>query len=135
MIRRPPRSTRTDTLFPYTTLCRSARGRRSQARRTAARARRPASADRSLSRPRCAAKLPDPAGAVRRNTMSCCATHDEVMKQTLLIDPVCGMQVDPADGKLVNEHARSEERRVGEECGSTCRSRWSTVHTKKKTNK
>src|SRR3546814_3806175 len=28
MIRRPPRSTRTDTLFPYTTLCRSAlRGR------------------------------------------------------------------------------------------------------------
>src|SRR3546814_12548030 len=26
MIRRPPRSTRTDTLFPYTTLVRSARG-------------------------------------------------------------------------------------------------------------
>src|SRR3546814_7317345 len=26
MIRRPPRSTRTDTLFPYTTLCRSTRG-------------------------------------------------------------------------------------------------------------
>src|SRR3546814_17770 len=26
MIRRPPRSTRTDTLFPYTTLCRSRRG-------------------------------------------------------------------------------------------------------------
>src|SRR3546814_2615385 len=26
MIRRPPRSTRTDTLFPYTTLFRSARG-------------------------------------------------------------------------------------------------------------
>src|SRR3546814_2237766 len=25
MIRRPPRSTRTDTLFPYTTLCRSQR--------------------------------------------------------------------------------------------------------------
>src|SRR3546814_5822745 len=27
MIRRPPRSTRTDTLFPYTTLCRSAGAR------------------------------------------------------------------------------------------------------------
>src|SRR3546814_9056623 len=26
MIRRPPRSTRTDTPFPYTTLCRSGRG-------------------------------------------------------------------------------------------------------------
>src|SRR3546814_14052184 len=25
MLRRPPRSTRTDTLFPYTTLCRSSR--------------------------------------------------------------------------------------------------------------
>src|SRR3546814_6285459 len=28
MIRPPPRSTRTDTLFPYTTLCRSHSGRR-----------------------------------------------------------------------------------------------------------
>src|SRR3546814_5648019 len=27
MIRRPPRSTRTDTLVPYTTLCRSRRGK------------------------------------------------------------------------------------------------------------
>src|SRR3546814_12862928 len=31
MIRRPPRSTRTDTLFPYTTLCRSAHGQPSAA--------------------------------------------------------------------------------------------------------
>src|SRR3546814_6633394 len=30
MIRRPPRSTRTDTLFPYTTLFRSKMGRRSK---------------------------------------------------------------------------------------------------------
>src|SRR3546814_6419244 len=28
---------------------------------------------------------------------------------------------------------RSEERRVGNECVSTCRSRWSTYHKKKKT--
>src|SRR3546814_16065924 len=27
---------------------------------------------------------------------------------------------------------RSEERRVGKECGSTCRSRWSPYHYKKK---
>src|SRR3546814_16101493 len=27
---------------------------------------------------------------------------------------------------------RSEERRVGKECGSTCRSRWSAYHAKKK---
>src|SRR3546814_14610047 len=30
---------------------------------------------------------------------------------------------------------RSEERRVGKECGSTCRSRWSPYHEKNKTNK
>src|SRR3546814_16416307 len=29
---------------------------------------------------------------------------------------------------------RSEERRVGTECVSTCRSRWPPVHSKKKTN-
>src|SRR3546814_11654646 len=29
---------------------------------------------------------------------------------------------------------RSEERRVGQECVSTCRSRWSPYHTKKKNN-
>src|SRR3546814_1295600 len=32
MIRRPPRSTRTDTLFPYTTLCRSRRRRPGRSR-------------------------------------------------------------------------------------------------------
>src|SRR3546814_10137051 len=32
MIRRPPRSTRTDTLFPYTTLFRSSRDRSTQGR-------------------------------------------------------------------------------------------------------
>src|SRR3546814_13241276 len=30
---------------------------------------------------------------------------------------------------------RSEERRVGKECVSTCRSRWSPYHEKKKNNK
>src|SRR3546814_16468653 len=46
MIRRPPRSTRTDTLFPYTTLFRSRRGEYDQSRlslwRTARPHRRPA---------------------------------------------------------------------------------------------
>src|SRR3546814_13459891 len=32
-------------------------------------------------------------------------------------------------------HSRSEERRVGKECVSTCRSRWSPYHYKKKTRK
>src|SRR3546814_12022190 len=34
----------------------------------------------------------------------------------------------PQDGELL----RSEERRVGKECVSTCRSRWSPYHSKKK---
>src|SRR3546814_15372317 len=34
-----------------------------------------------------------------------------------------------------NGALRSEERRVGKECVSTCRSRWSPYHIKKKKNK
>src|SRR3546814_15546992 len=34
----------------------------------------------------------------------------------------------------LNAKDRSEERRVGKECVSTCRSRWSPYHSKKKTN-
>src|SRR3546814_20974452 len=36
---------------------------------------------------------------------------------------------------LVDEKVRSEERRVGKECVSTCRSRWSPYNKKKKKNK
>src|SRR3546814_15786652 len=41
-------------------------------------------------------------------------------------------------GRMVHKHAvhisgRSEKRRVGKECVSTCRSRWSQDHYKKKT--
>src|SRR3546814_14110892 len=34
-----------------------------------------------------------------------------------------------------NEPERSEERRVGKECVSTCRTRWSPYHYKKKINR
>src|SRR3546814_12101820 len=36
--------------------------------------------------------------------------------------------------RLLYEDERSEERRVGKECVSTCRSRWSPYHEKKKKN-
>src|SRR3546814_7775633 len=65
MIRRPPRSTRTDTLFPYTTLFRSARNRPCALRT------RPAE---SLARPagrrgarHGAAREPEPAGRDARS--------------------------------------------------------------------
>src|SRR3546814_14036719 len=37
----------------------------------------------------------------------------------------------PTLGWLCHGGTRSEERRVGKECVSTCRSRWSTDHSKK----
>src|SRR3546814_10047489 len=50
MIRRPPRSTRTDTLFPYTTLFRSGRSRLRQPRGRAFRLLRPEGAVRGIRR-------------------------------------------------------------------------------------
>src|SRR3546814_6070484 len=32
------------------------------------------------------------------------------------------------EAERMDDRARSEERRVGKECASTCRSRWSTYH-------
>src|SRR3546814_19366197 len=39
------------------------------------------------------------------------------------------------DAEMRNKIFRSEERRVGKEWDSTCRSRWSPYHSKKKKNK
>src|SRR3546814_13495398 len=41
-------------------------------------------------------------------------------------------QEGPECGLLAERHRRSEERRVGKECVSTCRTRWSQYHKKKK---
>ena len=45
------------------------------------------------------------------------------------------VEIRPSDGtyltddiNLINEFCRSEERRVGKECASKCRSRWSPYH-------
>src|SRR3546814_12041315 len=51
MIRRPPRSTRTDTLFPYTTLFRSCRVRTTRHRTTPTSTRAKRASSRSISRP------------------------------------------------------------------------------------
>src|SRR3546814_18300091 len=94
MIRRPPRSTRTDTLFPYTTLFRS------QARREAGPV---VVAEIAVLRP----------GAEQQVVV---VQNGPAARANL---PCAG--VDAA-------HLRSEERRVGKECVSTCRSRWSPYH-------
>src|SRR3546814_15847550 len=101
MILLPPRSTRTDTLFPYTTLFR-ALGKFAQ---------------RPLGLGHIARKLGlDPlesffdrgvGGFVPRGI------DDIDLAQRL---------------NAVARHRRSEERRVGKECVSKCRSRWSPYH-------
>src|SRR3546814_12430272 len=103
MIRRPPRSTRTDTLFPYTTLFRSMGDRRAvQQQLLAFVGARVADA---------LVPLLHEAGPVRREGAE---QGDQVGRAD---------QVDAA-----GEGIRSEERRVGKECVSTCRSRWSQYH-------
>src|SRR3546814_12311290 len=108
MIRRPPRSTRTDTLFSYTTLFRSGR---------------------QLDRERRAFVERQAAHRVDR----------EVGDQLLVAErraaepraPERAQELHLADDDLdeaTAAHRRSEERRVGKECVSTCRSRWSPYH-------
>src|SRR3546814_13760197 len=100
MIRLPPRSTRTDTLFPYTTLFRSGEVA-------------------VVERQEDVVAPGDGEGQVFRRyavrgeeaTIACLRHHVEVEAE-----------------HHVGLVARSEERRVGKECVSTCRSRWSPYH-------
>src|SRR3546814_14285663 len=108
MIRRPPRSTRTDTLFPYTTLFRS----------------------------RLSIAV---AEDIHRNLLpaltGCGVTRGDMRVPTLHFLPSVNPIHNDARrylGVRQRPDRRSEERRVGQECVSTCRSRWSPYHSKKK---
>src|SRR3546814_20850797 len=111
MIRRPPRSTRTDTLFPYTTLFRSLPGVRSPTRED--------SVQSDGIRPRWLA----PAGFFMSNVPENLNYYGRLLilfaaSTTVLADMIF----------LQTRTERSEERRVGKECVRTCRSRWSPYH-------
>src|SRR3546814_15505007 len=111
MIRRPPRSTRTDTLFPYTTLFRSDASRITDMRTGAV----TAIGAKYLARK--TSKILGHVGA--RGT---------AYWNVRLLDRIF-------DFDEIRVHSRrSEERRVGKECVSTCRSRWSPSNAKKKTS-
>src|SRR3546814_11373384 len=53
---------------------------------------------------------------------------------TLLVHKLAAAQANQTVGELPTDvqQCRSEERRVGKECGSTCRSGWAPYHLKKK---
>src|SRR3546814_12547205 len=114
MLRRPPSSTRTDTLFPYTTLFRSAWPDQL--------------AENALDVAKRVAPVivgPIAAAVVQR------ALDDETAPDLETVmraeTPVQGRKAvcDAAQIDVAAVLPRSEERRVGKECVSTCRSRWS----------
>src|SRR3546814_13356333 len=115
MIRRPPRSTRTDTLFPYTTLFRSQEGRRLRRRQF----------HRAL---QVDGTRPDPprrAGGERRGLIPIPFVLSLSKHRSSFAAPKKRTALRQAQGE---RNCRSEERRVGKECVSTCRSRWSPYH-------
>src|SRR3546814_13471174 len=131
MTRRPPRSTRTDTLFPYTTRFRS----------------RPAT---STSAP--AAATDGTAGDLRTFNETLLksaikAAYDAGGKPNKIFLGSGNKQLFSSFSGRANAReivgnedkilasARSEERREGKECVSTCRSRGSPDHSKKKDHK
>src|SRR3546814_19933623 len=103
MIRRPPRSTRTDTLVPYTTLFRSAVHHQG---------------DGVLLRQAALA-------AVEQLVLADARGGRLVLDDRLA---VLGLDVGHRVGAALVADQRSEERRVGKECVSPCRSRWSPYH-------
>src|SRR3546814_14975160 len=121
MIRRPPRSTRTDTLFPYTTLFRS---RPEIARAIDLVIIRELTGDVYFGQPRGLRKT-DKGLREGFDTMrydeSEIARIAKVGFETAMARSGRLCSVDKAN---VLETSRSEERRVGKECVSTCRSRW-----------
>src|SRR3546814_12238901 len=141
MIRRPPRSTRTVTLFPYSTLFRSdllpvsPLSSPRQARDRRRKARQPAQAQRhilakenatclhpAVQAPawRGSGPLPGRFLQNRRPASSCPKGAPHPKNAHAFINYILDATVD----KHITETIRSEERRVGTECVSTCRTRW-----------
>src|SRR3546814_11112606 len=130
MIRRPPRSTRTDTLFPYTTLFRSegrevfrhAVTKMSEVILEALEATGLTAEDIDWFVPHQANKriIDGTARKLGIDGDRVVVTIDEHANTSAASIPLA-LSVAVGDN-------RSEERRVGEECVSTCRSRWSPDH-------
>src|SRR3546814_11327469 len=118
MIRRPPRSTRTDPLLPYTTLFRSNAG-------VALDDVRAALSDANTMRPN---------GMVENDQYHWVLSSGDQLTKAAQYRPLIvawrnGAPIRLGDVATVEDSVgRSEERRVGKEGVSTCRSRWSPYH-------
>src|SRR3546814_11900757 len=111
MIRRPPRSTRTDTRFPYTTLFRSAH--------LGAMKRKPLAFDKPLKAKVRHHRCDDAAALELTRTRP---VAGEQRHQLVAVHHLAFF-VDHDQPVRVAIQRRSEERRVGNECVSTCRAR------------
>src|SRR3546814_11157550 len=120
MIRRPPRSTRTDTLFPYTTLFRSAAAQAVVDRITAA-----GFSDYYI------VAAGEEANSV---ALGLYGSEEPARRHQAALHAAGFTEVraDAMGDAPPPVTWRSEERRVGKECVSTCRSRWSPLHYKNK---
>src|SRR3546814_13362666 len=122
MIRRPPRSTRTDTLFPYTTLFRSHRADLAKLRRAAGRVVGEGAVEALDLLIADAAVDLEPVGELHRVEQigGVAGLLPDIMRAE---DEVAGTDI-----IVAAIAARSEERRGGKECVRTCRSRGSPEH-------
>src|SRR3546814_12652434 len=123
MIRRPPRSTRTDTLFPYTTLFRS--NRSNPCPRVECGNARSAGPDSLGKRPlwiEFQLKLPVEAAPLEQRIVANVGAHHFPNLSIREKSP----KSKPGRAAIIRD--RSEERRVGKECVSTCRFQLSPVH-------
>src|SRR3546814_15437727 len=118
MLLRPPRSTRSDTLFPYTTLFRSARPAAGGPQQAGARLRpgQHGPQFRELRRARLDGGLLDVRDGI--------AGHARAAARPVGADAHGGDRPGGIVRRLFRRHASSEERRVGKAWGSTFRSRW-----------
>src|SRR3546814_20979022 len=122
MIRRPPRSTRTGTLFPYTTLFRSNLVQGALRR-----------SDGKVYR---ASNVPSAGGSPTYTETGNVRPIHEIGKEW--DGPGDSRTFDTINyvvGVEWEDQHRSEERRVGKECVSKCKSRGSPYHYKKKRTK
>src|SRR3546814_21017700 len=121
MIRRPPRSTRTDTLFPYTTLFRSMGSAASAAYGLG---------KENAARPSVGAGFAGVARAAgnaagKRASSALGLGEAALSGRQAAWNALHNSNSDAAQNPSGGEAVRSEERRVGKECVSTSRSRWS----------